>query len=161
MSLPSVTPSEEVQIANVSTSTHSQQTSSATSAASSTPSNTATSTAASSTTSTATLPPITPSPTNEVVNVEPPTEPVPNRVIITFTSDVNAEEQAEYIESIGGNITQSIDSLNAVVVEIPEAATELPLAPVVSVAEPDYYVSALVSVPPSDVYYPQQWALPV
>src|SRR5690606_19678337 len=115
MSLPSVTPSEEVQIANVSTSTHSQQTSSATSAASSTPSNTATSTATSSTTRTATLPPITPSPTNEVVNVEPPTEPVPNRVIITFTSEVNAEEQAAYIESIGGNITQSIDSLNAVV----------------------------------------------
>ena len=29
------------------------------------------------------------------------------------------------------------------------------------IAEPDYYVSAQVAVPPSDPYYDQQWALPV
>lgn len=126
-----------------------------------TPSNTAPYTAVNTATSTVTLLPThAPLPTVELQNIQLPNEPVANQVVITFVPEANAEQQAAYIESISGDVTQSIDSLNVVVVDVPETVVELPPSPVVANAEPDYYVSALMNVPPNDSYYPQQWALP-
>ena len=103
-----------------------------------------------------------PLPTVPVQLAEPPNEPVENQVIITFAPDTTAAEQTAYIESIGGEITQTIDALNAVVVDVPQtlAAESLPTTDVVAEVEADYYVSAQIDVPPNDSYYSQQWALP-
>ena len=48
-------------------------------------------------------------------------------------------------------------------VEVPQqtVAVPPPVSDLVAASEPDYYVSALMAIPPSDPYYSQQWALPV
>ena len=85
-----------------------------------------------------------------------------NKVIITFAPQTSPQQQAAYVESIGGEITRNINELNAVVVEVPAntVAESLPSSSVVAETQPDYYVTALLDVPPNDTLYPQQWALP-
>ena len=92
-----------------------------------------------------------------------PIAPIANQVVITFNPSTTEAERAAYIQSIGGNVKQSIDALDTVVLEVPQRTvpSALPAANVVADVEPDYYVSALVAVPPSDPFYDQQWALPV
>ena len=49
----------------------------------------------------------------------PPSEPVPNQVVITFAATATDAERTELIESVGGVIVQNIGQLNAVVIELP------------------------------------------
>ena len=84
-------------------------------------------------------------------------------MVIAFKPDTSQQERDAYVASLGGEVKQSIDALNAVVVEVPEQAVAVtpPVSDIVAASEPDYYVSAQVALPPSDPYYDQQWALPV
>ena len=109
-----------------------------------------------------TLPPA-PAPTYTYVPEPLPQAAVPNQVVIAFKPQTSQQERAAYIASLGGEAKQRIDALNTVVVEVPEQTTAVvpPPSEIVAAAEPDYYVSAQVAVPPSDPYYDQQWALPV
>lgn len=92
-----------------------------------------------------------------------PLEPVPNQVIIRFEADASAPMREQYLAQIGGTIQQRIDTLDMIVVTLPEGVAEQPLpdSPVVVRSEPDYYVAALTALVPDDPLYPQQWALPV
>lgn len=104
----------------------------------------------------------TPRPTVEPVVITVPQQPVPNQLVIRFNPTASEQERQAYIASIGGTVTQNIAALNAVVVAVPDAsAVEIAPSDVVAQSEPDYFVSALIDVPPSDPYYNQQWALPV
>ena len=102
---------------------------------------------------------------SQAVEPVPPAvqEPVPNQVILQFKPNTKPADIDAYIASIGGTVTQQIDTLNTVVVNIPAAQAALPLpeASQIVSSEPDYIVSAQVSLPPSDPYFAQQWALPV
>ena len=102
-------------------------------------------------------------PSGSAPAVSVPTAPIANQVVITFNPSTTEAERAAYIQSIGGNVKQSIDALDTVVIEVPQRTvpSALPAASGVADVEPDYYVSALVAVPPSDPFYDQQWALPV
>ena len=89
-----------------------------------------------------------------------PQEVVPNTVVITFAPNATAQERAAYIDSLNGTVTQELDALNAVVIDVPQTVTQamLPSAPEVIVAEPDYYATALAD-PPGDPLFLEQWAL--
>jgi subtilisin family serine protease len=89
-----------------------------------------------------------------------PQEPVANQVVIHFVPDTSPQQRAAYIHSFGGTIQQEIDALQTVVVHIP-AEANIPTSLLVVDSEPDYYVTALIDVPTSDIYYPDQWALTV
>ena len=103
----------------------------------------------------------TAAPTAAPVMLVPVEDPVPNQVVITFSSTATQAERAAYIESIGGTVGQDIARLDTVVVTVP-AADALPASPVVAASEPDYYVTAMQEGPPvDDPLYGQQWALPV
>ena len=93
----------------------------------------------------------------------PPPQTVPNQVVIAFKPETSQQERDAYVASLGGEVKQSIDALNTVVVEVPAqtAAASAPDSSLVEATEPDYYVSAQVAVPPSDPFYSQQWALPI
>ncbi|HRL14713.1 MAG TPA: hypothetical protein PKX07_22715, partial [Aggregatilineales bacterium] len=92
-----------------------------------------------------------------------PLEPVPNQVVIRFEADASAPMREQYLAQIGGTVQQRIDTLDMIVVTVPEGAADQPLpeSPVVVRSEPDYYVAALTALVPDDPLYPQQWALPV
>ena len=178
------TSAEEVAALPTSSITVALPTNAPTYTSSATSTGTFTSTETSTTTDTATGVPtvnVRPSPTNTVTamstlqptqlpfptvqiqqSVLPPAEPVANKVIITFAPQTSPQQQAAYVESIGGEITRNINELNAVVVEVPAntVAESLPSSSVVAETQPDYYVTALLDVPPNDTLYPQQWALP-
>jgi thermitase len=98
-------------------------------------------------------------PTEAPLPTVPPSNPVPNQIVIIFSSEASPEERTAYVQSIGGEVAQVIESLDTVVVETPQTVGELPISPFVAQIEPDYYVSALLAVPPSDPLYPDQWAL--
>ncbi|MCA0456385.1 MAG: S8 family serine peptidase [Chloroflexi bacterium] len=89
--------------------------------------------------------------------------PVPNQIVLQFEPHTKPADIDAYIASIGGTVTQQINTLNTVVVSIPAAQAALPLpeASQIISSEPDYVVSAQVSLPPSDPFFAQQWALPV
>lgn len=102
-----------------------------------------------------------PAPTTAPLALEPVEDPVPNQVIITFSSTATQSERSAYIETIGGTVGQDIAGLNTVVVNIPEMGV-LPESPAVAASEPDYYVSAMQeTLFFDDPLYSQQWALPV
>ncbi|HEX2906393.1 MAG TPA: S8 family serine peptidase [Phototrophicaceae bacterium] len=96
----------------------------------------------------------------EPLAVALPQQPVANQVVIHFAPDTSPQERAAYIHSFGGTIQQEIDALQTVVVHLP-AEAKIPTSPLVVASEPNYYVAALSDIPTSDVYYPDQWALPV
>lgn len=90
-----------------------------------------------------------------------PTTAVSNQTIIQFSPAATTEERAAYIASIGGTVIEEIPALNAVVVSIsPNAPQYDPspssLPPIVTISEPDYFVTAL-----EEPMQSQQWALPV
>ncbi len=93
----------------------------------------------------------------------PPQMPVPNQVVIQFKPDAKPEEINAYVASVGGTVNHKIDALNTVVINLPAAQVSqtLPSAAAIVNSEPDYFVSALVDVPPNDALYSQQWSLPV
>lgn len=129
--------------------------------------NTPSPTASATTTATYTRFPTLPPPAPPERGSEPetliaPAEPIPNQVIITFAPQASQSERAAYIASLGGTITGSIDALHTVVITVPEiySAATLPESNIVQVAEPDYYVTALIDLPPDDPRYGEQWALP-
>ncbi|MBZ0280304.1 MAG: S8 family serine peptidase [Anaerolineae bacterium] len=119
-------------------------------------------------TNTPLLPTITPSATSapsltiqtaEPQPISPPGQPVPDQIVIRFETGTPPEQRSAYIQQIGGSITQEIDALNTVVVNVSSvAAQSLPNSSVVAQTEPDYYVRAQTT---NDPYYGQQWALPV
>ncbi len=92
-----------------------------------------------------------------------PQVPVPNQVVVQFKADAKPEEINAYIASVGGTLNHKIDALNTVVINLPASPVSqaLPSAAAIVNSEPDYFVSALVDVPPSDMLYSQQWSLPV
>ncbi|MCS7069883.1 MAG: S8 family serine peptidase, partial [Anaerolinea sp.] len=87
--------------------------------------------------------------------------PVPNQVVIAFDPAAGAAERAAYVEQIGGTVIAAVESIDAVVVSVPEtiSAETLPPSPVVAVSEPDHYIAALSFGAPLDPLYPSQWAL--
>ncbi|HND93506.1 MAG TPA: S8 family serine peptidase, partial [Anaerolineales bacterium] len=102
-------------------------------------------------------------PQSEPVRVDAPSQPVPQQVVIQFAPDATEAERAAYIESIGGTVVESIDSLDTIVVNVPEEVAQAPLPESTAVAssEADYYVAALDEVAPvNDPHYVDQWALP-
>ncbi|MBI1281513.1 MAG: S8 family serine peptidase [Anaerolineaceae bacterium] len=106
-------------------------------------------------------------PSNEVTKPTqiplPPQVPIPNQVVVQFKADAKPEEINAYVASVGGTVNHKIDALNTVVINLPPAQIPqaLPAAAAIVNTEPDYLVSALVDVPPSDPLYSQQWSLPV
>lgn len=92
-----------------------------------------------------------------------PEAPVPNQMIITFKPELSAAERAAYITSLGGQVVETIDALNTVVVAVSAQTASAPslASDGLATLQQDYYVGALVAVPPSDPLYGEQWALPV
>lgn len=92
-----------------------------------------------------------------------PQEQVPNQVVIRFDANATQQQRDSYIQSLGGTVSQSIASLDTVIVILPDGVKPLPPAQsaVVKASEPDYFVVALESPMTNDPLYPQQWALPV
>ncbi len=88
---------------------------------------------------------------------------VPNQVVLQFKPDAKPDDINTYVASVGGTVSQKIDALNTVIVNIPvgQSIPALPSAPVIVNSEPDYFVTAQMDVPPSDPLYAQQWSLPV
>ena len=101
------------------------------------------------------LPTMTSAPVQMVIA---PIEPVQNQVVITFSDDSTEAERNAYIESIGGEITQSITDLNTVIVQVDDAQEDAPSSALVVETEPDYYVSAAQDSF-SDPYFGDQWGL--
>ena len=66
-----------------------------------------------------TLPPA-PAPTYTYVPEPLPQAAVPNQVVIAFKPQTSQQERAAYVASLGGEVKQSIDALNTVVVEVPQ-----------------------------------------
>ena len=99
----------------------------------------------------------------DVPVLTPPENPVSNQIILQFAPETNEAEREAYIRSIGGTIQQTIPGLNTAVVQLPQTIQPQTAfnSPIITAAEPDYYVTALFDVPPGDPNYPQQWALPV
>lgn len=102
-------------------------------------------------------------PNVEPIAIVPPQVAVPNEVVLHFDPNSTAQQREEYVRSFGGTISQTIESLNTIIVDVPNAVTmnTLPPSSIVMVSEPNYYASALIDVPTSDPYYDEQWALPV
>ncbi|MCL4248644.1 MAG: S8 family serine peptidase [Anaerolineae bacterium] len=82
-----------------------------------------------------------------------------NQMVITFDPSSSAAERTAYLESIGAVVVQEIAPLSAVVVELSSTFTEMPAAPIFVTGEPNYYVSALIDVPPNDARFSEQWGL--
>ncbi|MBC7814423.1 MAG: hypothetical protein H7175_24920, partial [Burkholderiales bacterium] len=99
--------------------------------------------------------------------VEVPEQTTVDQVVIQFAADATAEQRNEYIASIGGQVSEQIDALNTVIVEVPATNIDQPLPenPIVEQSEPDYFITALeaaaISVPSSDPRYAEQWSLEV
>jgi len=96
----------------------------------------------------------------EPEQIRPPQQVVPEQIVLRFEADTSPEQQAAYIQQIGGSVIERIDTLNTVVVSISSMLSAQSITPstVVAQTEPDYYVIALET---NDPYYGQQWALPV
>lgn len=100
----------------------------------------------------------------EGINFEPqnlvvPNEPVEGHAIIHFKPEVTAEQKSVFFESFGLTETNSLNAINAVVVNLPEGA-EIPESDFISTTEPDYYISvASAEYPTNDTYIENQWAL--
>lgn len=90
------------------------------------------------------------------------TEPVVGEVVIQFVPSTSEGERLAYIESIGGEILQSINVLDTLVVRVDSINTigRSTNANIIIKNEPNYYVTALNNFPPDDPFYGQQWALP-
>jgi thermitase len=103
----------------------------------------------------------TPEPTDEPLAIEPPEEPVPDQIVLTFPADLSADERSAYIASIGGSVVNEIPALNTVVVNVPNGELGVPAetSNITFTSEPDYYVVALQEAV-NDPLYTQQWALP-
>ena len=99
----------------------------------------------------------------EPITVALPQEPVADTMVVRFAPNTSEIEKQQYIEAVGGTITQQIDALDTVVVRVSgvTATNPLPESSIVAESEPDYFVSALIDVPTSDPHYLDQWALPV
>ncbi len=103
---------------------------------------------------------------SEPVVIQAPQQSVPGQVVIRFDPGTSPQQRAQYIQSIGGTVTQEINALDTVVVNVPSDVADQPLpeSSVVAASEPDYYVTALddpLAKPYNDPLYEQQWALPV
>ena len=92
-----------------------------------------------------------------------PQPAAPNQIVIQFNEEASQQERAAFVDQLGGTVTERIEALDTVVVELPEAVgvPALPGSDLVAASEPNYYVTALVDVPTSDTHYAEQWALPV
>lgn len=82
-------------------------------------------------------------------------------LVITFAPTSTQSERSAYLIEIGATVVQTLDSVDTVIVTLPEDRAELPTtsSPVIVASEPNYYVSALELPAANDTYYPQQWAL--
>ena len=89
---------------------------------------------------------------------------VQREIVLQFDEDTSLEAREAYIETIGGDVVETIEPLNTVLIVVgddhPTDITALPLREQIS-AEPNYYVRSLADIvlPVSDPYYPDQWAL--
>ena len=90
-------------------------------------------------------------------------EPVSGQIVVQFAPSASEAERIAYIQAIGGEVIQSVAVLDMVVIHLEnQEDVTLPDAPSIVVnSEPDYYVTALMNIPPNDPYYEQQWALSV
>ncbi|MCA9909431.1 MAG: S8 family serine peptidase, partial [Anaerolineae bacterium] len=80
-------------------------------------------------------------------------------MVITFDPWSSEAERAAYLESIGAVVVEEIAPLSAVVVEVPSTFSEMPATPNFVTGEPNYFVSALLDLPPNDVHFSEQWGL--
>jgi hypothetical protein len=105
----------------------------------------------------------TPLPAEPPTRIEAPREPVPNQIIVQFKPESTEAQRTQYIEKLGGTVSQQIGALHAAVVSVSVPAVTLPPVDlsVVIATEPDYYVVALDDAAPDDPYFAQQWGLPV
>lgn len=108
----------------------------------------------------AALQPILPEISSEPLVIPALPEPMANQMIIQFAENASVEEREAYLDQVGGTVIEDIAALNTVVITVPDNALTLPPSSVVEVSEPDYYVTALLTAPTSDVHYAEQWALP-
>ena len=90
-------------------------------------------------------------------------DPIVGQVLVQFAPSSSQAERLAYVESIGGEVIQSLDVLDTLVIRLDNSSSvTLPDASsIVANSEPNYYVSALMNIPLNDPYYDQQWALPV
>jgi thermitase len=85
-------------------------------------------------------------------------QPIPHQYILDAT--ISNEAVLEQVTALGGELVEHIAPLNILVVRFPETATEDALNTLDTVnAEPDYYVSMLFNIPPSDSLYADQSSL--
>jgi thermitase len=96
-----------------------------------------------------------------VHKVEVQEEPIIGQHILEFADDMTATEISDYVEALDIQVVETLTELNRVVVVSDVRTIERIQAEAIVSTEPDYYASALLTLPPSDPYYPQQWNLPM
>ncbi len=87
-------------------------------------------------------------------------DPIPNRAVVRFNPNTTEAERNAYLSQSSAQVVEVIPNLNTVIVTLPENTT-LPASTLVRATEPDFYLAAQVSIPPSDPDYGKQWALGV
>ena len=102
-------------------------------------------------------------PGTQPTNVNIPSRPQRDQVLIQFTPGSSQQERNAYIQSIRGRSRRNIDRLDTYVVTLPPGTDmqNLPESPIVEFIEPDYILGATQAEPPNDPRYSEQWALPV
>ena len=88
-------------------------------------------------------------------------EPIAGQHILEFAEDMTATDITTYLESLDVQVIETITELNRVVVLSNSEVIQRIEAEQVITSEPDYYASALLTLPPADPYYAQQWNLPM
>jgi CSLREA domain-containing protein len=86
-------------------------------------------------------------------------EPIQDQYVIEISHDVQVDDFLATIDDLNILVVDVIPDLNRIIVRTDDTmVASLPNSAIVS-TEPDYYASALFSVPPADPYYPLQWNL--
>ncbi|MBZ0286711.1 MAG: S8 family serine peptidase, partial [Anaerolineae bacterium] len=94
-------------------------------------------------------------------NLNIPSDPIPNSMVIRFKPEMTAQERLDYITSLGGQIVQEIKPLNTVIInggQMQQAQSSV-LSRGVLNYESDYYAGALLA--PNDSLAAGQWGLEV
>lgn len=104
----------------------------------------------------------------DVIQIEPivqkaeiPNEPIVGQHILEFSEDMTAEDMSAYVELLDIQVVETLTELNRVVIISDTETIERIEAERIITTEPDYYASALLTLPSSNPYYPQQWNLPI
>jgi thermitase len=92
--------------------------------------------------------------------IENHTDAVPNQLVLRFDANTAEANINAALNSLNATVVQRIDTLDSMVVQLPQNADMSVLSAAgVEFAEPNYYVNALHT--PNDPRYSEQWALPV